>query len=94
VTAAPRITWIRAGDRYSDLEDDPDHFLALDGEAEIGVVKWVETGPDHGWFWSMTLVHPGAPFKLPTLGQCATRGQAEQELIACYTAFRAWFGIE
>ena len=27
-----RITWIRAGDRYPDLKDDLDHFLALDGE--------------------------------------------------------------
>jgi len=25
-----RITWIRAGDRYPDLKDDLDNFLALD----------------------------------------------------------------
>ena len=30
---APRITWIRAGDRYPDLKHDLDNFLALDGEA-------------------------------------------------------------
>ena len=42
---APRITWIRAGDRYPDLKHDPDRFLALDETgAEIGLVKWVETG--------------------------------------------------
>ena len=29
---APRITWIRAGDRYPDLKHDLDHFIALDGE--------------------------------------------------------------
>ena len=58
------------------------------------MAKWVETGPDRGWFWSMTLVHPGAAFKLPTSGQCATRGLAAQELIACYTAFRLWFGLD
>ena len=37
---------------------------------------------------------PGPAFKLPTSGQCATRGQAAQELIACYTAFLAYYGIE
>ena len=31
-----------------DLKHDLDNFIALDGEAEIGLVKWVETGPDHG----------------------------------------------
>ena len=69
-------------------------FIALDGEAEVGVVKWVETGPDHGWFWSMTLVHPGLPFKRPTWGQSATRGLAERELGACYGAFRSWFRLD
>ena len=29
---APRITWIRAGDRYPELADDPDYFLALDAD--------------------------------------------------------------
>ena len=91
---APRITWIRAGDRYPDLKHDLDHFLALDGDEEIGVVKWIGLGPDCGWFWSMTLVHPGAPFKRPTWGQCATRAQAARALGACYSALRAWFGLE
>ena len=90
-----RITWIRAGDRYPDLKDDLDHFLALDETSEVGVVKWVETGPDHGWFWSHDgRRHPGPAFKRPTCGQCATRGQAAQELGACYGAFRAYYGIE
>jgi len=91
----PRYHWVRACDRDPNLKDDPDYFLALDADgAEIGLVKWVETGPDHGWFWSMLLVHPGPAFKLPTNGQCATRGQAAQELIACYTAFLAYYRIE
>jgi len=91
----PRITWVRAGDRYPELADDPDYFLALDADGtEVGLVKWVETGPDQGWFWSMVLVHPGPAFMLPTFGQCATRAQAAQELIACYTAFLAYYGIE
>ena len=92
---APRITWIRAGDRYPDLKHELDHFLALDARGtEIGLVKWVETGPDHGWFWSMLLVHPGPAFKRPTSGQCATRGQAARELGACYAHFRAFYGVE
>ena len=91
---APRITWIRAGDRYPDLKDDLDNFLALDEtNAEVGLVKWVEAGPDYGWFWSMTLTHEGPAFNLPTRGQSATRGQAAQELIVCYRAFRAYYGI-
>ena len=65
---APRITWIRAGDRYPDLKHDLDNFIALDGEAEIGLVKWVETGPDHGWFWSMTLVHAGSGLQAADMG--------------------------
>ena len=47
-------------------------------------MKWVETGPDHGWFWSMTLTHPGPPFRRPTWGQTATRAQAARALNACY----------
>jgi len=89
----PRITWVRAGDRYPELADDLDHFIALDGENEVGLVKWVETGPDHGWLWSMRATAPGPAFKRPTFGQCATRAQAARELGACYGAFRGWFGI-
>ena len=90
-----RITWIRSGDRYPDLKDDLDHFLALDEtNAEVGLVKWVETGPDHGWFWSLTAVHEGPAFNRPTWGQSATRGQAAQELATCYKAFRKYYGIE
>jgi len=34
------------GDRYPNLKNDPDNFLALDSDGtEIGLVKRVETGP-------------------------------------------------
>ena len=87
------LRWVRVGDLEPDLKHDLDNFIALDGDTEVGVVKWVETGPDHGWVWSMTLTHPGPVFKRPTYGQCATRGQAARELGACYGAFRAYYGI-
>jgi hypothetical protein len=91
----PRLTWIRAGDRYSDLRDDPDHFLALDADGEmIGVVKLVPSPAGKEWMWSMLATHPGPAFRMPTNGRCETRREAARELVACYTAFRAWFGIE
>src|SRR3954447_21461539 len=37
--AAPRLVWVRAGERSPDLAGAPDHFIALDGEEEVGVVK-------------------------------------------------------
>lgn len=89
-----KLLWARAGDRYPDLADDLDYFIALDGGVEIGLVKWVETEPDHGWFWSMTTTHPGPPFKRPTWGTTPTRGQAARALGACYATFRAHYGIE
>ena len=51
----PRITWIRAGDRYPELADDLDHFIALDGEEEVGVVKLVLSPAGSEWMWSMLL---------------------------------------
>jgi hypothetical protein len=41
-----RPTWVRAGDL--DLRGDPDHFIALDGEVEVGVVKFLATGINAG----------------------------------------------
>ena len=87
------LTWIRSGDRYPDIAV-PDDFIAMDGDIEVGLVKLVESGPDRGWFWSLTLVHPGPAFRLPTNGQCATRGEAVSELRECYAAFRLYYGIE
>ena len=91
-----RLTWVRAGNRYPDLKGERDHFLALDGEVEVGVVKLVTTGaPEEGQFqWSMLLTHPGPEFRRPTSGTCLTRGAAALELLNCWRAFRDWFGIE
>ena len=33
------LTWVLAGDRDPDFKDNLDHFIALDGEVEVGVVK-------------------------------------------------------
>ena len=85
-----RLTWVRAGDHYPDLKDEPDHFIALDDGVEVGVVKLVTTGgPEEGRFlWSMLLTHPGPAFKRPTNGTCLTRGAAARELLECWRAFR------
>ena len=32
----PRLVWARIGDRYPDLVDEPDSFIALDGDARAG----------------------------------------------------------
>ena len=50
---SPHLHWIRAGDLYPDLKNEADDFIALDDETAVGVVKWIEHGPDHGWLWSM-----------------------------------------
>jgi hypothetical protein len=89
-----RLTWVRAGERYPDLEDDPDHFIALDGKAEVGVVKLVPAPGGAEWMWSMLLTHPGPAFRRPNNGRTATRGEAVRELVECWRAFREWFGIE
>ena len=38
------VTWVRVGDRYPDRKDEPDSFVALDGETEIGAVTFIATG--------------------------------------------------
>ena len=89
------VTWVRAGDRYPDLKDDLDHFIALDGEVEVGIVKFLPTGIDAGsWMWSMLLTHPGPAFKRPTTGTTPTRKEAARALLACWRAFRRWFGLD
>ena len=70
-----RLTWVRAVDRYPDLEDDLDHFIALDGEVEVGVVKLMPAPAGEEWMWSMWLTHPGPAFKRPTNGRTPTRGK-------------------
>jgi hypothetical protein len=71
------VTWVRIGDRYPDLKGELDHFLALDGEAEVGMVRFNPAGIDAGsWMWSMLLVHPGPAFRRPTSGTTPTRREA------------------
>ena len=89
------LTWVRIGDRYPDLAGEPDWFLALDGETEVGIVKFLPTGVDAGsWMWSMLLTHPGPAFKRPTNGTTPTRKEAARDLIACWQKFRAYYGID
>ena len=56
----PLLTWCRAGDLDPDLAGHPDHFIALDGEAEVGVVR--ERSDEGSWIWSILLIHPGLRF--------------------------------
>ena len=88
-----RLTWVREGARYP-VVSDLDSFIALDGEAEVGVVKLVPapTGQEE-WMWSMLLVR-GPAFNRPTNGRTQTRGGAVRELLECWGAFRAYYGIE
>ena len=83
------VTWARAGDRYPDLKDEPGSFMALDGNVEVGIVKFVAAGIDAGsCMWSMLLTHPGLAFKTPTNGTTATPKEAARELLECWRAFR------
>ena len=88
-----RLVWVRIGDLYPDLKDQPDSFIALDGEdaeTEVGFVMLVEMGPDEGrWMWSMLLT----AFRRPTNGLCATRAEAEHQLVENWRAFRDWFRL-
>ena len=89
------ITWVRVSDRYPDLKAERDQFLALDGEAIVGVVRLIVHGPEGGrWLWSMTQVHRGRPFPHPRTGTTETRKQAEKALVNSWRAFRVWYGIE
>jgi len=77
-----RITWVRAGERHPDLAGEPDHFIALDGETEVGVVKLVPAPAGAEWIWSMLVGHPGPAFTRLTNGRTQTRGEAARELLA------------
>ena len=88
-----RLVWMRAVDRDPDLEDDLDHFIALDGEEEVGVVKLVPAPASEVWVWSLWLTHPGPAFRLPTNGRTRARGEAVRELLECWQV-PGWFAIE
>ena len=89
------VIWIRFGDRYPDLKAERDQFLALDGEAIVGVVQVVTNGPEGArWRWSMTQVHRGRPFPHPRTGTTETRSKAAKALVTSWQTFRVWYGIE
>jgi hypothetical protein len=37
--------WKRVGDLYPDRRGVPDHFIALDGETQVGVVRLMDQAP-------------------------------------------------
>ena len=82
------VTWIRAGDRYPDRKDEPDSFIALDGNTEIGAVVFVAKGADAGsWQWSLRHPHLGSASTLLATGTMPTRKEAARELLACWQAW-------
>ena len=91
---SPRLHWIRAGDRYPDLKDETDDFIALAGETEVGVVKWIESGPDHGWVWSMTLVSPGPAFGCRRTVAARRAARRHGSCANRYAAFRRYYGLD
>ena len=83
------VTWVRVGDRYPDRKDEPDSFIALDGETEIGAVAFVATGVDAGsWRWSLRHPHLGPTSTPLAVGTMPTRKEAAQALLACW---QAWY---
>ena len=93
-TPGGRIGWVKISDVDPTMKGVENHFVALDGDGEdIGVVKWIESGPDKGWLWSMTRVHPGKPF-LDRSGMEKTRKEAALALVGGYRAFLKWYRIE
>ena len=88
------LTFVKAGARYSDLAAEKDYFIALDGEMQIGMVRLINDGPETGrWQWAMYFVHPEPLFPWPTNGTARSKAEAVGELVECWRAFRAWFGI-
>ena len=82
------VTWIRAGDRYPDRKDEPDSFIALDGNTEIGAVVFVAKGADAGsWQWSLRHPHLGSASTPLATGTMPTRKEAARELLACWQAW-------
>jgi hypothetical protein len=60
-------------------------FQALDGDAIVGRVYQIPTGPQAGlWFWTMTVVRPGPRVTFPTNGTEARRGDAGRRVVEAY----------
>jgi hypothetical protein len=43
--------------------------------------------------WSMTRVHPGPALTVPRSGMTETRSEAAKALVACWRAFRTYYGL-
>ena len=87
------VTWMRAGDRYPDLKAKRDHFLALDGEEIIGVVRLVDSSPrESRWLWSLVPVRRGRTFPRPRSGTTETRSEAAKALVTTWREFLEWYG--
>jgi hypothetical protein len=68
---------------YPDLKPS-DFEITFDGPQSIGRVYRCEHGSDRGcWFWSMTVVHPGPPFRERS-GIETRRGEAARRVVETY----------
>jgi hypothetical protein len=54
------VRWARVADHYADLRGEADHFLALDGNVEVGVVKLVEMR-EHEEVWGAGIARGREP---------------------------------
>ena len=53
------VSWARIGDVQPDLKGEQHHFVALDDDGDVGIVRQIEAGGKTGqWVWSLTRVHP------------------------------------
>jgi hypothetical protein len=82
------VTWARIGDRYLDRKDEPDSFIALDGNTEIGAVTFIAKGIEAGsWRWELRHPHLGPASAPLATGTMPTRKEAARELLACWQAW-------
>ncbi len=92
--SSPTLTFVPASQRYPTLAGETDYFIALDGETQVGNVRLADCGPEIGrWQWSLLPARPEPLFPWPTNGTARSKAEAVGELVECWRAFRAWFGI-
>ena len=83
-----------SGHRYPDPNGEHDHFLALDEELEVGLVKRIQSGADQGrWLWSVTQA-TADPLEMPQHGTTETRDEAARELVVCWAAVRKSYALD
>ena len=91
--AASELRLVSGWTRYPDLHDEPEHFIALDGEgAEVGSVN--RTASSSQWEWTLDRRHRRADSVTSTAGTCSTREEAQRALARCYNDFRAHNGTD